>query len=70
MRIMPLTPEQQHQEKLSHARWRVNFRRSLLEMHRGTGTTEQERLKREQELLGDLEEAMRELDKLEKARKK
>ena len=63
---MPLTPEPSRQEKLAQARWRVNFRRSLLETYHATGITEQERLKREQQLLDDLGEAMRELDKLEK----
>ncbi|MEZ0274621.1 MAG: hypothetical protein ACAH88_06930 [Roseimicrobium sp.] len=63
---MPLTPEDRHRENLAQAQWRVNFRQSLLQTHQGSPTAGEAWKKREQELLNDLEDAMRELHKLEK----
>jgi hypothetical protein len=62
---MPPAPEQRLQESLAQAKWRVDFRRSLLDSHRLTPRVGTEWARREQDLLFDLERARNQLRALE-----
>jgi hypothetical protein len=64
---MFFTSQQIHEERLMHARWRVNFRRSLLDAHNFTPRNGIDWSRKEQELLLDLKRAMQQLSDLEDA---
>jgi hypothetical protein len=62
---MFFTSKQIHEERLQHARWRISFRRSLLDAHYFTPRNDMDWSRKEQELLSDLNRAMQQLSDLE-----
>jgi hypothetical protein len=62
---MPLSLHELQQDRLHHARWRVTYRRSLLESHLATACVGSDWEYKEQELRQWLEEARAELRRVE-----
>lgn len=63
---MAHSPKDEHKAKLDHARWRVNFRRSLLQAHRQAPTGSADWTRKVQEFEEDLKRAEQELSDLER----
>jgi hypothetical protein len=62
---MPVTPQERQRSNLAHARWRVEFLLSILDMHRAAPVHGPEWAEKEAEYLHQIAEAQVELDRVE-----